>query len=180
MGEELKRWLRSGFIQDTLFQVTGRPKSVRLMSGNERRLLPGAGRFRPERDQIVLRGGRPRAKMLRTLTHEAGHRLFDSLLHQAPGGNLSDRDERLLTRQLPSAFDAMRNLKDPSARQRHAQTSAHEHFATAFQRAMDVLRIPAGPEREEALTEAETEMPGSRTMFEYLQVILSLSDRERR
>lgn len=170
MGEELRRLLKSGFVQDTLFQITGEPSEVREFSQVEGDLRDQGvvGEFDPERDRVALRGGRPRPETTRTLSHEAGHRLLDSLVKKIPAGTIGEQEQRLLTRQLPPQFDAVRNIEDPNAVQGHAGLTQHEHFATAFQRALHALRTPAGEGRQEQLQEAEREIPGAQAVADFL------------
>lgn len=166
MDPELRRLLQSGFVQDTLFPITGEPEKVRTLSRKEEEILPSGvtGQFIPERDEIQVKGDRPIDKLLRTLTHESGHRLLDSLVKNNQAW--TERELGMFS-ALPSRFDAMQNIENPTDAQRYAGSNQQEHFATAFERALQALRLPAS-RQDSALNAADEEIPGTEVLAEFL------------
>lgn len=164
MGEELKRLLESGFVRDTLFQVSGRPAEIEEMPPLRPNQYPKTmGYYFPSEDRMKIRAGQSEEELVRTLAHEAGHRFRDSIQSTRRG-----RDDQLLE-AVAGRRAVLEQVDDPSFAQKYAASSPNEHFAVAFQRAMNALRTPPGEGREEALQQAEEEIPGVAVLAQYLQ-----------
>lgn len=163
MGEELRRLLDSGFVQDTLFQITGEPAQIEQMRPRPANMHPKiAGRFFPSEDRMQIQPDQSEEDLARTVAHESGHRFQDSL--QAMG---RQRDSNFLS-SVADRRGALEQLDDPSHAQQYAASSQNEHFAVAFQRALQALRTPAGEGRQEQIQEAEREIPGAQAVADFL------------
>lgn len=170
MGEELKRLLRSGFVRDTLFPIAGEPNNVRSFSKKEMQILPSGirGQFNPREDEVQINSTRSIPEMRKTLTHEMGHRFArKKVLPKARSQTLSPELQQLLA----GVGQGRRKVEGREALPQgvqHSLSNEDEYFATAFQQALEALRIPAGTRRDSAVAEAEERIPGTRAMVNLL------------
>lgn len=168
MGEELKRLLDSGFVQDTLFQITGEPSEVQELPPFRPNQHPKiVGRYFPKEDRMQVRAGQSREDLTRTLSHEAGHRLLDSLIRKDRRRELTPEEAEVL-RSLPQGFQQLQQVENPSHAQQYAASNMREHFAVTFQRALQALRTPPGEGRDVAIQQAEEEIPGAGVVSQFL------------
>lgn len=168
MGEELRRLIRSGFIEDTLFQITGEPSEVRPMTQGEMRTRPNkVGHFDHNRDEVAVAPDQSREGLTRTLSHEAGHRLLDSLIQKDRRGELTPEEAEVL-RSLPQGLQQLQQVENPSHAQQYAASNMREHFAVAFQRALQALRTPEEEGRQDSIQSAEREIPGVKAVADFL------------